>query len=180
MIGKKNSFTLIEIVIAMSIFSIVSLAIVGAFADIVSIQRKVLGMQDVQNNARLLIESLSRELRMAVIDGSGTCAGMDNVFNIIGPSTIKFKNYKHECVEYKVLGSAIRKTAMDNIGNVIYSADVTGSDIEVGLLNFYIRDNRPAGEQPFVTISVILKKSGTSDEFRTIRIQTSLSARAYE
>lgn len=179
MIGKKNSFTLVEIIVAMSIFSMVSLAITGAFVDIIGIQRKVLEMQDVQNNARLLIESFSRELRMAMIDRSGTCITKNDVFDVIGTNTVKFKNYKGECVKYELSGNTIKRSAIDIFGNASIM-DVTGSDVEVNLLNFYVRDNRPAGEQPFITVKTILKKPGTSDEFRTIRIQTSLSVRAYE
>lgn len=180
--NKKQGFTLIEAIVSVAIFSIISTAIISSFVSITSMQRRIIGMQDIQNDARLLVESFSKEARMAVIDGSGTCAGaVGNVF-FVSPSfsTVKFKNFKHECVEYNLLLDTIVRIVRDEEGALISSDNIVGNNVKASYLNFYARDNRPGGEQPFVTLKAILIKPNTNDEYRTMRIQTSLSARAYE
>jgi len=181
-INKKPSFTLIEVVVTISVLSMVTLTIVGIFSTVVGMQKKVMGIQDVQNSARFLMESLSRELRMAIIDDTGDClpvAGLTFTIAAAGGTALRFKNYKHECVQYSFVpvGGIIQKTINDGGGPV--TMNITENNIKVNQLKFFVRDNRVGGEHPFVTIFMELTKPNFSDEERTIRMQTSLSARSY-
>ncbi len=65
--GKKG-FTLVEVIIASSIFSIVSLIGVGVFVNVTRIQRRIYLENAIYEDGRFLLERLSREVRQNTID----------------------------------------------------------------------------------------------------------------
>lgn len=186
MIGRKTNnfkkgFTLIETVISIALFSLVSISIVVLFVSAASAQKKVLDMQNVQNSARILLETFSREARMAIIDSKGTCVNAGAVFQN-GAAFVKFKNSKEECVKYWLDNGMIKKTAIDKLGNASTTI-ITESNTQVSSLSFYLRQNLSGignPYQPFMVLKATIKKAGSSDDSRIINLQTSISARAYE
>lgn len=62
---RQSGFTLIEILVALSIFGILLTASLRAFAQGFKLQRQALEMQDLQKDASLMLEVMSRELRMS-------------------------------------------------------------------------------------------------------------------
>jgi prepilin-type N-terminal cleavage/methylation domain-containing protein len=65
--GKKG-FTLVEIIIANSLFSSVSLIGVGIFINITRVQRRIYLENAVYEDGRFLMARLSREIRLNAID----------------------------------------------------------------------------------------------------------------
>ena len=66
--GKKSSFTLVEVLIAASIFTIVSLIAVTVFVNVIRIQRRVALENAIYEDARFMMERISREIRENTID----------------------------------------------------------------------------------------------------------------
>ena len=66
--GKKPSFTLIEVLMAASIFTIVSLIGVTVFVNVIRIQRRVALENAIYEDARFMMERISREIRSNTID----------------------------------------------------------------------------------------------------------------
>lgn len=173
---RSSGFTLLEILVAISLFSVVVLTILAIFSKMTQTQYEIADMQTVQNNARYLMETLSREARMARVD-DGTCADSGKVFKITNDVILEFKNSKGQCVKYefKPADKKIYKTMAG--GSEI---SLVSSDTEVSYAKFYSRDNiASGGDQPFVTFFANLKNVNYDDASKELRIQTSLSARAY-
>ncbi|MFH1175577.1 MAG: prepilin-type N-terminal cleavage/methylation domain-containing protein [bacterium] len=179
----KKAFTLIETIVAVSILSTVMLTITGIFSSVMKAQRQMLGMQDVQNSARFLLESLSRELRMAIIDEDGTCITAGQTFEDPAGNglALSFLNYKHECVRYSwggpMVGGPLSKTV--TVGADTTTLSLTENNLVLEALHFYVRDNRAAGAHPFVSFFIALRRPNTTDDEQSIKIQSSLSARSY-
>jgi prepilin-type N-terminal cleavage/methylation domain-containing protein len=65
--GRKG-FTLVEVIIASSLFSIVSLIGVGIFINVIRIQRRIYLENAIYEDGRFLMERLAREVRQNAID----------------------------------------------------------------------------------------------------------------
>ncbi len=63
---KEQGFTLIELVVSLTIFSVISLAIYSSFAGGISVWRKAREFSAVYQTARLLLDDMATELKNAV------------------------------------------------------------------------------------------------------------------
>jgi prepilin-type N-terminal cleavage/methylation domain-containing protein len=73
-----KGFTLIELVVVMAVFLFVVGAVIGIFLSVVQHQRKILSEQQLLNQISYVQEYMSRALRMAAADASGSCLGSSN------------------------------------------------------------------------------------------------------
>lgn len=65
---KSCGFTLIEILVGIAIFAALVLVVGGIFMSFATSQRKAKTIQDVQENARFIVESMAKEIRMSVVN----------------------------------------------------------------------------------------------------------------
>jgi prepilin-type N-terminal cleavage/methylation domain-containing protein len=73
---RSRGFTLVEMVVAVALFSIVILVCVGALLSLVAANRKVHALQAVINNLNVTLDGMTRAIRMGSnFDGSGACTG---------------------------------------------------------------------------------------------------------
>jgi len=145
--NQHNGFTLLEILIGITIFSLVIVVTSGIFVSSVGSQRKAMELYALQREGGYLLETISRELRMATyIDDSQ--ANNDD-------SDITFTNYEGESVEYCLAQSdgscSSTGTYFSRNGEVINSPEV-----KIENLKFYV-SNTFTLTQPLVTISMKLK-----------------------
>jgi len=63
---KEQGFTLIELVVSLTIFSVISLPIYSSFAGGISVWRKAREFSSVYQTARLLLDDIATELKNAV------------------------------------------------------------------------------------------------------------------
>jgi prepilin-type N-terminal cleavage/methylation domain-containing protein len=62
---KQDGFTLVELILAMAIFSLVMLAIVGGFIGIIHGYQSGLASRDTQQNSRFGMDTMVREIRQS-------------------------------------------------------------------------------------------------------------------
>jgi len=166
----KKGYTLIEILVAIFIFSILALALAESFVSASRAQRKALAETQVINSTSYVLEYMSRALRMAKKDSSGSCVVQPNTnYQVLDNGNgIKFKNYKNECQTFS-LGGAEGKQIVEN-----QSVPLTPSDLEVKNLEFTVTGDTP-GSQPLVTIKFQIQKRDQPET--KIEIQTAVSQR---
>jgi prepilin-type N-terminal cleavage/methylation domain-containing protein len=63
--NRQRGFTLIEIIVSLGIFSVVAVIAVGALVRITSANRQAQAIQGGVNNVSFVLDSMSRELRVA-------------------------------------------------------------------------------------------------------------------
>ncbi len=179
---KNSGFTLIEVLVAMSIFMIVISITVGIFVNGSGSQKKILEFNATQREAGYLMETISRELRMATaIDVSQE----DNK-----DSSIEFTNYNGDTVEYcrsNDVGGCTDNDSGDyfsrNDSGAGNGAVINSPDIKIEHLRFYATDDfdgsEPPGDkkQPIIAISMKVKSTGSSGVELTL--QNSVSLRLY-
>jgi len=64
----RQAFTLIELLVAMAIFTVVITVVFGLFSTALKGQRRVIALQNIQENGRFLLEFIAKELRMSKIN----------------------------------------------------------------------------------------------------------------
>lgn len=168
MLASGRGFTLIEMMVAMAIFSLVVGASSGVFVSTLRAQRTSLATYEVLNQTSYAIEYMSRALRMAKKDDAlGTCTGTAKLNYSFEDQCLKFTNYNDGCQEFCLVGDHLE----DENGN-----HLTGGNLVVDYFNVILAGaSQPPTDnlQPRLTISLGL----TGEEGSVIKMQTTISQR---
>ena len=149
--GKKG-FTLLEMMVALAIFLMVSLVSVSIFVTAVQNQRRDFMIQNLQDNARYIMEAFSKEVRMSEIRNTNGDATRLNI-----------KNQDYIELNYEFTSSDLLRGI-----NPLNSTNVS---VQGG---FYVIKS---GEQPRVTIKMILTPAGSTEP--KIQVQNTVTSRKY-
>lgn len=185
----NKGFTLLEVIVATAIFSIVVSAISALFMGAVQTQRNVLAQQDLIDNTRYALEHMSRQIRMARRDGTGACVGtVDHTFTPTPAEEIldslTFIDYRGDCLTYSKTGGRIQLTIKKydaQSSNFLSGTpvDLTSGDIIVNALEFDARGEWAYDvQQPRVIIFLDAQAAGVKPESSPqILLQTVVSTR---
>jgi prepilin-type N-terminal cleavage/methylation domain-containing protein len=185
----QKGFTLLEMLVAIMIFTLVIGSTVGFFISSIRSQSKVLATQKLLDETSYVIEYMSRTLRMAKKDTDGDCITAGSNYEItstsgeISPSNcrvnpnkgfcIRFMNYHGECQEF-----FLSYTLKENIDRPDYSGplELISPDYEVSYIIFNLmgKAGPPDSRQPRVTMLLKVRKAGGGPE---ITVQTTVSQR---
>lgn len=89
-IRKKNGFTLVEILVSLLIFAIISTAILSIFISSLKSQRRILAEQQLLDQTSYFLEYFSRAARTAQKDVSGGCTIANGNYATSGSGIIYF------------------------------------------------------------------------------------------
>ena len=173
----KNGFTLIELMVAMSIFIIIMMISMGSIIGIFDANRKSRSLKTVLNNLNLAVESMSKEMRFGknYHCGSGTITVPQNCPS--GDTLMSFLSSDDLQITYRLNGTTIEKKTEDEI-----YLPVTGQEIIIDDLTFFTLgagiENAPQ-LQPKVIIK-IKSHSGTGKGQTDFTLQTLVSQRNFD
>ncbi len=181
--------SLIELMLAMAIFSVLILAATGIFKMVVDGQRNSLSAQNVQENIRYAMEKMSKEMRMAGISNED-CEAMFSprptavykIFNTTADAgKLYFKNQYGDCVAYYLEGGRL-KIMLDQGGSSV-SGFITPAKVTVSGLKFFVDDDEIGefhSKQPYVTMKMKIIASGQGMSKQEMDVQLTVSSRYYE
>lgn len=102
MIQQKNGFTLVEILVAFFLFVLVLGGALGGVQQAVGFQRITLERQAAIEEVSYAIEYISRAIRGAQKDTTGSCtAQVGRTFQYPGPQPFRFIDGNGKCREFK-------------------------------------------------------------------------------
>ncbi len=174
-----KGFTLIEIMVAVTIFALVVLVAIGAVVAIVGADKKAQSLNDVINNMNFSVESMVRDLRTgynyscsAGVSDGNACT------SITFTSTISSQAGDQITYTLDTSRGVITKTDEDND----LTQDLTSSNIKVNRLDFYIQNTGTwsSGEpprQPLILMILQAKSTTNGGEQSEFNIQTLISQR---
>ena len=166
---NQNGFTLIELMVSVSIFAIVMTIAAGSLVSILDVNRKSQAIESVMNNLNFAIESMSRTMMFGSYYDCG-----DN--SILTPSDIKTATllectsppktavtflhndgtkvltYKYDEIDSGNHTGQIEVNTRDDSGNDSGFVGVTSREIKITDLKFYVV--RAANSQPRVFVTV--------------------------
>lgn len=145
---NTKGFTLVEMIVAIFIFSIVMVVAVGALVSVIGANRKAQAVKSVMNNLNFALESMTRTIRT----GTGYDCGTPNCATE-GSETFSLLSTNGEDVVYTLNKQEARIERSTDGGSTFQA--LTAPEVTVDILTFYL-DGETVGddEQPRVLIHV--------------------------
>ena len=179
----QKGVTLIEMLVAVTVFAITVGAISGIFISGIRTQRRVLATQELLDQTSYVLEYMGRALRMAKKDLTGNClttAGTKyNYESDLG--RIRFLNYDNKCQEFYLAGNILmERKSDDGTPTWIIDLPLTSSHLQVNSFKINLSGQaQPPTDylQPRVTIFLEILGRETGLGRPKIQIQTSVSQR---
>lgn len=192
---KSEGFTLIEMVIVMSIFLFVTGAAIGIFISVINNQKAILSEQEIVNQTSYIVEYLSKSLRMAKRDLTGSCLGQDyqdhsylltKYDTLIGSYRgIKFIDQldNNSCSEIYLDNSDAENNVIKKIRNGENPVSLSSNKMKINYMSILINGNNSFGKeteendiQPRITISLSVQSKNLQNSPEK-KIQTTISQR---
>lgn len=167
----KKAFTLIELLLTITIFSIVVTAFLGLFSSAFTAQQRSLATAYLLNNASYISEYLSRALRMAKKDLTGACISPKDNFALINQSHLKFLNQTGECQEFLLNVDNQIEVRRNGLGLPLTPANLIVENLKFEISGQSQTDNF----QPKVTFT--LRLASGEQLFPALDFQTTVSQR---
>lgn len=155
-IKNEKGYTLIELVVAMTLFVTAFGLVSAAFASIMKTQREIVAFIAANDNAVTAIEQISREMRTGTDFSSGG-------------SSLTFTNARDESVTYRLSNGRLER----GIGGIFYP--ITANNVRISRVNF-IR-NQQVGFPPRFTTAVEANPVARGLEQTFINLQNTISPR---
>jgi prepilin-type N-terminal cleavage/methylation domain-containing protein len=158
----NKGFTVIELLVSMTLFLIVIGAVSGVFIQSLRAQRITAALITVNNNSSLAIEQIVREIRT----GFNFCptSGTD----VCSDSKLVFTNAFNEKIIYSLVNNSIERSVNG------FSEVITAEDINIKKLAFKWRGNSSGDGHPFITMAVGV--GGKNPILESAGIQTNIQA----
>ncbi|HZS42645.1 MAG TPA: prepilin-type N-terminal cleavage/methylation domain-containing protein [Candidatus Paceibacterota bacterium] len=181
---KVRGFTLIELMVASTIFIIVMVIAISSVLNIINVNRKAQSLNSIMTNLSFALESMVRDVR----EGSGYCAtGSYGCPSAVNTSSISFTNYLSQQVIYSYCGpntSSVycpQSQANGYISKSINGAAasvITAPEVNITNMLFSIRGNGSSdGQQPIILL-IIQGKTGASLKTQsTFQVETLITQR---
>jgi len=167
-----RGFTLVEMIVAVSIFTIVVFVSVGALLAIADANRKANALRTVMDNLNFAMESMARSIRTG---DDYSCSGGDNCPS--GGNSLTFTDQNSQTVTYRY--EAATKSISVQKGAGAFT-NITSPEVTIDSLTFYVNGVGSDGAQPRVVISI----QGTAGIIETLKssfsVQTTISQRRVE
>lgn len=175
----KKGFTLIEIMVSVSIFLVVMTVSMGSILSVINANRQTSSLKSVMDNLSFVLESMSREIRFG---HSYNCVGAGDAPNCVnGNGAFAFVSSDGRAIQYTFDPST---SSIKQSINGSSPAPLTGPDVKITSVKFFVVGANPAPAdifQPYMLMQVNgiagWQKPQTSSSFT---IQTSVSQRVLD
>ncbi|HEY0907942.1 MAG TPA: type II secretion system protein [Candidatus Paceibacterota bacterium] len=181
---KTKGFTLIEVLVSVSIFAMVMLVATGAVFSIVQANKKTHSLKSVMTNLNFALEAMMRDIRLGSgfsCDGGGDCVDGGTEFRFLANRNVNGDSVTDstDIIAYGASDGAIMKQIFGgSYGGASYP--ITAPEIVITSLKFYVIGTGTTDtRQPKVIIS-IQGYAGAGTTKSEFNIETMVSQRAID
>ncbi len=184
----SRGFTIPELLVSLSIFSLVIVSAGGLLVSGIGVQRRAGAQQELMDQTSYVAEYMSRALRQVrkeLVDAPSNCLttagrGFNYELNPAG-NRIRFLNRNNVCQQFLLSGTQIfEQTSTDGTAlNFGSNVALTSDNLQVTQLGFFISgEDQGDNVQPKATFAIELRGKAQQGGFQpTIRMQTTVSQR---
>jgi len=173
----RQGFTLVELLIASVVFSVVFGSAISALVWSVRWQKYNMSHQQLISQSSYAVEYMARAVRMAQKD-DGTCTGVNGKNYLVSNANKKigFRRYDGSCQSFYWDNAS--NQLMDYIDTNPSALPLTSDDYKITNLQFIVLGDNLLGDnkQPKVTILMEIQDKNLPDKPK-IKIQTTVSQR---
>ena len=159
-----TGFTIIELLVAMSLFLILVAVATGTFIQTLRTQRVITELTAANDNATQNIEQIAREIRT----GFNFVDSTDNI--------LKFVNYRSEQVSYKLINNSVTRCVGSCVSDNEFKP-TTAPEVKVERLKFIISGKELTDEFP-TRVTIILTVLGPKNI--RVNLETTVTSRVIE
>ncbi len=148
----RRGYTLVELIVAIGLFSLIMTLASGAYFMMIGINRQVQGIASGIDNLSFALETMTRSIRTGT--GYSCPTGATSCTLDAGSTPFSFTDSNGVSTSYSLSGSAVQKTS-GAVSNILTEPSVT-----VSSLMFYVFNaNRPPSDYLQARVTIIV--SGT-------------------
>lgn len=147
----RQGFTLIEIIVAVSIFIIITLATVDMMIVVIRIQENITRSQAIQDNARFSMELITKEMRTGINYQTGSiCAtdGSEIHFDSTSGKRVYYVDPDGSGKIYRAVGINVVNAAQCGTGIGKAFNEFTSDQVFIERLKFTLRGEKPPDASP--------------------------------
>lgn len=189
---QRNGFTLLELMLAITLFSVATIIAVSALFGVVAFQRKSSALQRVENNINFALKAMMVDIAVGDLYYCGTTVPSGPINNILpqscwstGDPLIVFRNVRDEKTVYRLDNGTIER-CVDVLASGVCDAGsgagylkLTSADIDIdnAVSLFYVDGAEGIAtdtKQPRVQV-VISARTDVGRETEVINLQTTVS-----
>ncbi len=188
-INKKNGFTLVEMMVAIAVFSIVMVTAMSALLNVIDANNKARAIKTAINNVSFALEGISKDMRMGtdyvcgVSEDTNIPDGVDNVCTSGGGNIIGYKSPRAssgKMAYYRFHGTQIEECLEKEAGTTCSISDfqpITSTEATLTNVKFYVLGVNEDGKQPRM-IMTVSGEAGAKEKIKTqFDLQTGVSQR---
>ena len=180
---KQKGFTLIEALVATSLFAVVVSSVMGVYLYTLKINRRTDVIRLAAENARFISEFLTKEIRNGQILYSGSAPSPCNTFAASG-TTLAIVNIDGDTECFYSSGTNLM-VAKNAGGSLLAPVQLNDSKIKINNLKFFVAPNcnpytAGARTEPQVTITAQVQSNPNPIDNITIPLQTTVSIPKYD
>lgn len=161
---KEKGFTIVELLVAMSVFAVLLTVAVGVFVRVIRTQRNLVHRMNINNNAGSVLEQITRDLRT----GYNFCpVDFENgeKCDLIETNSLVFTNRNGDSINYSLVNKAVKKDGIQ----------LTASDVEINRLKFIIRQDNVCDPWRITILMGVGSNKVEQDQY--INLQATVSSR---
>ena len=180
--NKNSGFTLVEMMVAIAVFSVVMVTAMSALLNIIDANNKARAIKVAVDNVSFALEGISKDMRMGTeykcLDDSGVITPCSST----GNSGIQYQKSDAGgnviIVRYLfVASSGLVKGKIQKEINSDGFHDITSSEVNILKMKFYVLNANDNTKQPRM-IMTLTGEAGVKDKIKTdFDLQTSVSQR---
>ncbi len=163
----EGGFTIVEVLIASFVFSIIAIGISSIFISILTNERRAFAAQKIEENEMFVLEMMARDIRVSKIDGPDDLN--------CGLTTLTIHHPDKGTIVYDLNAGIVRKTE-----GASPRVDISSADVNFTRMNFCVRGSATTDQKQTVVTIISSVQNRTGKEKLTFNVQTAVSSRSVE
>lgn len=184
---KKRGFTLVETLVSIALFGMISLILVDILTASIKVQSRIIYSQELLEQSSYVLEYMNTKTRMAKNDSAGTCVFANTTYqSILDGKGLRFISHDpatdtYLCREFYLDTDKLIKerVSSDESENFSSSSIIASPSFKVDNLKYERYNDGDTSKQPRVTLILKMHKEEHGGETSKITVQTTVSRRDF-